>query len=128
MDRSIAMETVMRKLYWQDWLTAVVGAWLIVSPWILKFPTLEGMLATFAILNFALAGLATLAFAAAALASYRLWEEWADIVIGLWLVVSPWVLQLTVSPLAKWNAVITGLIIIVTAAWTLAEGRQPEHA
>lgn len=118
----------MRKLYWQDWLTAVVGAWLIVSPWILKFPTLEGMLATSAILNFALAGLATLAFAAAALASYRLWEEWADIVIGLWLVVSPWVLQFAVSPLAKWNAVIAGLIIIVTAVWTLAEGRQPEHA
>ena len=118
----------MRKQYWQDWLTAVVGAWLIVSPWILKFPMPEGTSATLVNWNFVLTGVAALVLGGAALASYRLWEEWADVVVGLWLVVSPWVLHFTVSPMAKWNAVIAGLVIIVTAAWTLLEGRQPEHA
>ena len=118
----------MNKQHWQDWLTAIVGVWLIISPWAYQYTLPEGASTVLLTWNFVVSGVAAFVLGAAALASFRMWEEWADVVIGLWLVISPWVLQFTASPGAQWNAVICGAIIIVSAGWTLIEGRQPGHA
>jgi len=118
----------MNKQHWQDWLTTLVGVWLIVSPYVLAFAMPEGVAPDLVVWNFIISGLAAVLLGVAALASYRFWEEWADVIVGLWLVLSPWVLQFAGSPVARWNAVISGLVIIISAGWTLADDYQTRGA
>ena len=48
-------------------------------------------------------------------------ERWIFIVIGVWLVISPWVLGFSDSVLVKWSNVLCGLVLIVMNAWVLPE-------
>lgn len=117
--------------HWQDWLVALVGAWLIASNWLLDYGVVvEGTANTMPIVFWGTiaAGALAILLGVAALASFRLWEEWADIVLGLALVVSPWVLGFADVQLAVWNVVISGVVIIVSAAWTIVEVQDTSHA
>ncbi|SKA39193.1 SPW repeat protein [Consotaella salsifontis] len=119
----------MKRQHWQDWVVALAGVWLIASLWVVTYSLPEGMTTTALTWNFALSGAAALILGAAALFSYRFWEEWVDIVLGVWIVISPWVLQFANSTSATWNAVVCGAVIIVAAGWTLFEERQAaQHA
>lgn len=44
------------------------------------------------------------------------WQDWANMVVGLWLFVSPWVLQYETMEAAAWNAYVLGTAIVVFAA------------
>lgn len=51
----------------------------------------------------------------------KLTDNWQDVVcliLGLWLVVSPWALGFTAIQFAVWNAVVLGVVIVLM---TLAE-------
>ena len=41
----------------------------------------------------------------------RKWQDWANLVLGLWLVLSPWILGFSGTSSAAWNAVILGLLV-----------------
>jgi SPW repeat len=44
------------------------------------------------------------------------WQDYIDVLIGAWIVTSPWVVGFTdTHPLATWNAVILGVAIAVIA-------------
>ncbi len=51
------------------------------------------------------------------------WQDWVELALGMWLVVSPVVLGFEQLPLASWNAVILGAAII---AFALAELGLPK--
>ena len=103
---------------WQDGLSLILGLWLIVSPWVLGFATLQA-----AMWNAVVFGVIVALLALAVLIRFRDWEEWVDMAIGGWLVVSPWVLGFTVaaggSAVATGNFVIVGLLVLATATWSL---------
>ena len=52
------------------------------------------------------------------------WEEWANVVLGVWLVISPWVLGFSGLGAAMWNAVIVGIVVAVLALWTLGTDKD----
>ncbi|WP_454621950.1 SPW repeat protein [Bradyrhizobium cenepequi] len=114
----------MSRQHWQDWIIGVVGLWLIASPWTIATTMPEGVSQTVVNWNFIITGVVAVILAAAALASFQLWEEWADVIVGLWLVASPWLLHFTASPSATWNAVIAGAVLIVAAGWNMIATRQ----
>ena len=99
---------------WQDSFNVLLGLWLAVSPWILQFQDVRPALA-----NAVLIGAVIAIMSLAAVISFRYWEEWLDMVIGAWLVVSPWVLGITALTLATWNFVIVGALVFALAAWSL---------
>lgn len=41
------------------------------------------------------------------------------IVLGAWLVLSPWLLGFSLLVLAKWSAVLVGLVFIILNAWDI---------
>ena len=41
----------------------------------------------------------------------RKWQDWANLVLGLWLVLSPWILGFSGTSSATWNAVLLGLAV-----------------
>lgn len=56
------------------------------------------------------------AFSVAALSAFAEWEEWLNLIVGLWVIVSPWVLSFSADTTAMWTNVIVGAIVAVVAA------------
>lgn len=116
----------MNRQRWQDWATLVLGLWIIASPFLLLAPAAAGAPAISGIVhwNFYIVGLALAMIGIAALYSRRPWEEWTDVVLGVWLLISPWILAYTSETALKWDAVIVGLVVAVLAAWALTSDRR----
>ena len=114
------------KKHWQDWGNLVLGLWILASPWFLQFTTaigaeVAGGAANNAVTwNLSLVGIAVAALAVAAIFAFQAWEEWTNVVLGIWLFVSPWALGFSSSALLMWNAVIVGALIVVLAGWAVA--------
>ena len=47
------------------------------------------------------------------------WRDAANLIIGLWLAISPWALSYAMHAVPTWNALIVGVIIAVAAAGAL---------
>jgi hypothetical protein len=44
-----------------------------------------------------------------------------DMVLGIWLLISPWVLGFTPSEALRWNSIIAGALIAALAAWVIVQ-------
>jgi hypothetical protein len=55
------------------------------------------------------------------MANKKMAERWMNIVIGAWLIVSPWVLGFSDNVLIKWSSVLCGIILVAVNAWALSE-------
>lgn len=101
--------------HWQDTTNAVIGGWLIVAPLALGFQS-----DLVAMANTAIVGLLLLTAALGAIFVPRPWEDWTETALGLWLVISPWVLGFD-SMAARVNAVVIGLVVLTLALWALQD-------
>jgi len=50
--------------------------------------------------------------------AFRVWEEWINVAIGAWLIVSPWVLGIT-APVPMANFVVVGFLVLVLALYQI---------
>lgn len=100
--------------HWQDPLNALLGLWVVVSPWVLGYQD-----TTTAMANSVVVGLALAAAALGAMLVPRAWEEWTEVGLGLWLAVSPWVLGFSALERVTMNVAITGLVVVALSLWTL---------
>lgn len=113
----------MKDKRWQDWLNLLLGIWLFISPWVIGFAGTE----TAASWNAWILGVAIVVFSAIAVSMPQAWEEVINILLGIWMVISSWVIGVT-SRAAETNAVIVGLLVILFAAWAMAMSRSArEH-
>ena len=104
-----------RVKHWQDAANAVLGGWLIVSPWVLGFQ------------NVVVATVSTMAIGALLIASSleamqvpQAWEEWLDTVLGALLMLAPALLGFDSVTPALLNALVTGGLVTGLAIWVLA--------
>jgi len=107
----------MRKTRFQNLTTLAAGAWLILSAFLLDYGLSEGRAAWPVAVNFVLCGSLAVLLGVSALVSFRIWEEWLDLALGVWLTMSPWVLESVSAPSATWNAVICGVVIGAMGLW-----------
>ncbi len=49
------------------------------------------------------------------------WQDWVNVVAGLWLIASPWVLGVAQIQSAAWTAWVLGVLIAIAALWALAQ-------
>lgn len=105
--------------HWQGPVNALLGAWLALSPWVLGF---QDQMAPMA--NGVVVGLALIAAALGAYFLPRVWEEWTEGVLGLWMVASPWVLGFSALHNATVNAVLSGIVVALLSLWVVATDRQ----
>jgi len=91
------------------------GFWLAFSPWVLGFasshPTGK--------LNDLVLGIVIGVFALlrGAVALRAAWLSWLNALLGVWVMISPWVLGFHNSQAAAWNNILLGLAVIVLACW-----------
>ncbi|GAB2490120.1 MAG: SPW repeat protein [Comamonas sp.] len=100
--------------HWQDPLNALLGVWLAVSPWVLGYQD-----QTAAMVSGVVVGLALIAAALGAIFMPRAWEEWTEGLLGLWMVISPWMLGFSMHMDAMRNAVVSGIVVMALALWVL---------
>ncbi|WP_041388758.1 SPW repeat protein [Polaromonas sp. JS666] len=100
--------------HWQDPLNALIGVWVILSPWALGFQDIQMAMA-----NAVVIGVALLAAGLGATFVPRAWEEWTEGAIGLWLMASPWALGFSMHRNAMLSALIAGIAVVALALWTL---------
>ena len=100
-----------------DVANLILGAFLFLSPWIFGF---GGTAAE----NANIAGIVIAALAIAALAAFAVWEEWLNLIAGLWTLVSPWVLSFQADTKAMTISVIVGAAVAILAAvelWMMSQ-------
>lgn len=122
----------MNKQHWQDWVNFLLGLWVIISPWtiahVMASPRNPFGVTEAAMWNHYIVGVAVAGLAVVALSAFALWEEWINVVLGAWLLISPWLLGFNTSTALTWNAVIIGVIILWFAAWALTDERGQKPA
>lgn len=104
---------------WQDAVIAVLGAWLVLSPWAVGYRA-----DTPAMANAVILGLALIAVALGAVFAPSAWEKWTEGAFGAWLIASPWLLRFGDQAPAMRTAVLTGVAVVVLALWTLATDKE----
>lgn len=98
---------------WVDWVNIMLGVWLIASPWL--FIAVGGYERAAWNSWSVGAGIVTLAF----VAMYKpaVWSDMVGIMLGAWLIASPWLLRFDSAVAA--NAVITGMLVVGYASWAM---------
>ena len=104
-----------RVKHWQDPANAVVGLWLVFSPWILGFSNVVIATSTTAAV-----GALLLASSVGAMQFAQAWEEWLDVVLGVVLMLLPAVFGFDAVMPALQNALACGALVTFLALWVLA--------
>jgi len=96
-----------------DVVNLVLGIGLMLTPWAFGFRAIE-----VASRNAWIAGGLIAAIALFALFAFAEWKEWVNLLLGLWVVISPWALgfDTSISAVATRTHGLLGLIVAVLAA------------
>ena len=108
------MATNFKLKRWQDQVILLLGLWLIVSPWAFSYP--EG---SPQMMNAIVSGLVIAVLAAFDLYKTYFWAVVVNLLVGVWVAVSPWVLRLADQRVVMWNELIVGIAVVVLALWEL---------
>jgi hypothetical protein len=92
-----------------DVANLILGAILFLSPWIFGFDAGRPSQNAYVI------GIVITVLAIAALAAFAVWEEWLNLIVGLWTLVSPWVLNFQGTRAMTVTAVIGAAVAILAA-------------
>jgi peptidoglycan/LPS O-acetylase OafA/YrhL len=121
---------------WEDWFGMLLGVLIIVSPW---FPMQAGHDVvdadrSYMILNTFVIGMLVLGLAQLEYVALQRWEEGAAIVLGLWLIASPFVFGYSGDYiLTVWHAMLGGLVVLLGALqlwqdWNLSDQDLARHS
>lgn len=91
-------------------LNFIVGIYLLISAWIGAMN--GGSRANGIIFGIIVAILAALRFSE----STGAWASWINALIGIWLIISPWVYG-TAGTSWMWNSIVVGIIMLVLGVW-----------
>jgi hypothetical protein len=92
----------------------ILGLWLIVAPFVLTF-TGSGARGNDIILGIVIAVIA----ACRVFGAYRsAWLSWVNALLGIWVIISPWVLGFSGKAQPTWNNVIVGIAITILGVWS----------
>lgn len=99
-----------------SWLVALVGLWELIAAFVLGYSATPA-----ALWNAVIIGLALIILGIwAAVSKQEVTDktlDWINVVLGIWLIIAPFLLGYTAVKAAVWNDVIVGIVVIVLAGW-----------
>jgi len=103
-----------------DVANLILGMVLFFSPWLFGLPA-GAQCQTASVIGIFIAALSI-----AALAAFAVWEEWLNLIAGLWLIVSPWLMGFQDGEAMSIDVAI-GVMVAVLAAFEvwLNHGPRP---
>jgi hypothetical protein len=105
-------------------LNVIAGIWLIAAPFFIGFADSSA-----AFWNSILIGVVVLVLAAIRVGNpfSSPGLSWINLVLGLWLIISPWVCGFSEFRGALWNNVVLGIIVALLAAWSASATHTPRQ-
>jgi hypothetical protein len=113
---------------WASGLNVLVGLWLLISPFVLGFsaptnvPFRPSAMWNDIILGIVIAIIAAIRFFGAYQAT---WLSWLNVILGIWVIVSPWVLGFSSTPTPMWDNVIVGIVVVILGIWAAVTSPRP---
>lgn len=96
---------------WEDWFGMLLGLMIALSPWAAGDEVRHA-----AVWNAALIGVAVFFLAELEYVALTRWEETGQLLLGLWLVMSPYVFgYFNTGTLRFWHSTLGGLVILLAA-------------
>lgn len=105
--------------HWQDWANTGLGILMVASPWLFGYAGIEG-----ATMNAVIIGFLVFALSALALTLLDHWEAWINAALGIWLVLSPWLLSFAIYDPARLSHLGIGIFVLAIAAYEIWETRR----
>jgi SPW repeat len=120
---------------WEDWLGMLLGVLIVLSPWFPLQADREIVDAerSFIILNTFTVGLLVFGLAQLEYVALQRWEEGAEIVLGLWLIVSPYLFGYSADGMLRfWHTSLGGLVVLLATLqlwqdWDLDDQDLAKH-
>ena len=120
---------------WEDWLGMLLGVLIVVSPW---FPTQGGHEVidadrSYVILNTFAVGIIVFGLGQLEYVALQRWEEVAGILLGLWLIASPYMFGYSGDGMLRFYHSSLGSLVLLLAAlqlwqdWDLSEQDLARH-
>ncbi|MBV9568924.1 MAG: SPW repeat protein [Hyphomicrobiales bacterium] len=107
----------------KDWINLILAVLLFISPWVLGYAG-EAVPAW----NAWILAVVIAILALAAISAFAVWEEWITGLLGIWLIIAPWVLSFAANPHALWAHVVLGVITAIVSFWSVWDYRHTPHA
>ncbi len=103
-----------------SWITVVLGVWLIIAPFVITIPSMVAMW------NSIIVGVIVLilSWIRAANPASSPGLSWINAILGLWLIVAPFVLRMASSMSFRWNDIVLGIAVIVFSVWAALATRM----
>ena len=99
---------------WQDWMNPLLGVWLLIAPLLMAY---DSGFAGVPAINSYLVGAALIGVPLFGVAMPRTpGREWMVLGLGVWLILSPFLLGFAGEAVAAWNTGFTGAIVAVATA------------
>lgn len=116
----------MSKLRWRretilDVYTLALGVFLFVAPWLFSYAYESARTDDW------VSSAIVVAISLAALVAFREWEEWVGIIVGLWVLASPWLLGFQHAKAMPVNVAVGLLIAYLSALelWLIHYAQAP---
>lgn len=111
-----------------SWVVALFGLWEVIAPFLLGYSATSAALWDAIIIGvvlIVLAGWAALVNQTGTIKTL----SWINAVLGLWLIIAPFLLGYSAVGAAMWNDIVVGVIVAVLAGWAaLALGSSSDQS
>jgi hypothetical protein len=102
-----------------DVANLILGVILFFSPWLFAFESGPQTGNAF------ICGVIIAVLSLAALAAFAVWEEWLNLIVGLWVIVSPWLFGFAQGTVTTVNVAIGILVAVLAAIELWVKYQQP---
>jgi hypothetical protein len=100
-----------------NWIVVVLGAWEVLVPFILGYSRASsGALWDAIIIGIAIVVLAGWAALSSQITTAKT-LSWINTVLGVWLIVAPFIIRYSNVGTALWNDIIVGIVVAVLSVW-----------
>ncbi len=120
---------------WEDWLGMLLGVLIMVSPWFpMQVSDAVDVERSHLVLNSFVVGMLVLGLAQLEYVALHRWEQVASILLGLWLIASPFMFgYATDQALQLWHILLGALVALIGALqlwqdWNLSEQELAQHS
>jgi hypothetical protein len=105
---------------WQDWTNVLLGFWLVVSPWEMEYSLNEVATANAC----GLGGVLLVFNLISACRQLDQGQEIFNILLGAWLILSPYSFGFSTEKEPTINAIVVGIMIVALAGWQIYDATK----
>ena len=99
---------------WQNTICILASLWLCISPFALHLKLDSVVISDTDIVGFFIGALSIIA-----IVTHHVWEEWTKVILGVWLLASPWFLGIGHQIIAAEDIVTVSIVVLILSLWSL---------